>query len=482
MKVKSANVSFDRESFKTFFEKVYKEADGIMQNMLLFYCLAALFFSFFYDTWLVALAIVGICLLLLFLTKILLPKKNTYQYVISGIMATFSFLFLYQMHGMFEMHFWLVVSSLLLVFYQNWKLQIPLAVLTFLHHLVFAYIQNLGFKEVYYSELPQITSTHFTIHLVMVYTVQFIAGFIAHQSYKITVNNAVETLLLNMQQANVEQSIAFAEKIKQGRLDEVYTPNESDRLGRALLDMRESLRAAAEKEEREKFITSGIALMSEILRENANSIQSLCSKVLAGLIEYLEMNQGGIFLLDNTSEEEPFLFQVACYAYGRQKYKEKKVYVGEGLLGQLIIEPETIYMSDIPEDYIEITSGLGGAKPTCLLIVPLKVNKNFVGAIEVASFKLLEPYEISFMEKVAESIASTIQTVKSNEQTRLLLESSQRMTAQLKAQEDEMRRNVIQLQATHEEYLRREQKMREEIEHLKSLLADKEKENIATVE
>jgi methyl-accepting chemotaxis protein len=375
------------------------------------------------------------------------------------------------MHGMFEMHFWILISSLLLIYYQNWRLQIPLAALVLVHHTLFTYIQNLGFKEIYYSELSQVTLTTYLFHLTLVFGVQTLAGLIAYSSYKITLNNAVETLLLNMQQANVEQSIAFAEKIKQGKLDEIYNPNDSDRLGKALLDMRESLRNAADKEEREKFITTGIAMMSEILRENANSIHKLCNKVLAGLIQYLEMNQGGVFLLDK-SENEPFLNLIACYAYERSKYVEKKVYVGEGILGQMIVQSETIYMNDLPEEYIEISSGMGGAKPNCLLIVPLKSNNTFVGVIEVASFRNLEPYEITFMEKVAESIASTIMAVQSNEQTRQLLESSQKMTNQLKSQEDEMRRSVEKLQATQEDYMRREMEMKREIEKLKAMVGD----------
>ncbi|GAB4340808.1 MAG: hypothetical protein OHK0038_20380 [Flammeovirgaceae bacterium] len=471
MRAKSSNVSFDREAFSSFFDKVHKEADGIVQNALLVYFLAALFFSFFFDTWLIGLGIVGVCFLVLFLVKVLLPKKTIYQYVLSGALGMLSFLFLYQMRGMFEMHFWLLISSLLLVYYQNWRLQIPLAVLIFLHHSLFAYIQNLGFKEIYYSELPRVSLTSYLLHLGLVYGVQILTGLIAYSAYKITLNNAVETLLLKMQQANVEQSIAFAEKIKQGKLDEVYNPNESDRLGKALLDMRESLRNAADKEEREKFITTGIATMSEILRENAHSINKLCNKILVGLIQYLGMNQGGVFLLDK-SEKEPFLYLVACYAYERSKYMEKKVYIGEGILGQMIIEPETIYMSELPEDYIEISSGMGGAKPNCLLVVPLKSNNTFVGVIEVASFKTLEPYEISFMEKVAESIASTIIAVQSNEQTRQLLESSQKMTAQLKSQEDELRRSVEKLQATQEEYLHREMEMKREIEKLRAMLGE----------
>jgi PAS domain S-box-containing protein len=97
---------------------------------------------------------------------------------------------------------------------------------------------------------------------------------------------------------------------------------------------------------------------------------------------------------------------------------------------------------------------LGDANPTSVLIVPLKLNEQIFGVVEIASFTEFRDFEMDFVQKIAESIASTISTVKVNARTQRLLEESQEMTEQMRAQEEEMRQNMEELQATQEEMQR----------------------------
>ena len=250
----------------------------------------------------------------------------------------------------------------------------------------------------------------------------------------------------------------FAENIGRGQYDASFSPlSEQDVLGNALLEMRDNLSTVAEEDEIRRWATEGTATFGELLRQNSGSVRELCNAILTHLIEYLHANQGGFFIVqDDEASDELYMTLEACYAWDRQKYIEQKIYRGEGLAGQAWMEKDTLYITDVPDEYVTISSGLGEANPTSILIVPLIVNDEVYGVIEVASFDEYQPHEIEFMKKIAESIASTISTARNNTKTRRLLEETTQMSEQMQAQEEEMRQNMEEIQATQEEMARKQ--------------------------
>jgi PAS domain S-box-containing protein len=258
---------------------------------------------------------------------------------------------------------------------------------------------------------------------------------------------ALETLV-----SGLKSTSNFAENIGKGNYAASFEPlSEEDVLGNSLIEMRNNLQAVAEQDQRRNWATEGMAKFGEILRKQNDNIGNLSDIILSNLVKYMDANQGGLYIVNDENESDPFLEMAACYAWDKKKYIEQKVYPGDGLTGQAWVEKATIYLTDIPENYISITSGLGEANPTCILIVPLKINDEIYGLIEIASFTTFAPYQIEFVEKIAESIASTLSAVKINERTQRLLEESQQLTEQMRAQEEEMRQNMEELQATQEE-------------------------------
>lgn len=256
---------------------------------------------------------------------------------------------------------------------------------------------------------------------------------------------------------NQSDLAGFVEKIGDGNYNIEYTVlGEKDKLGYSINNMRDKLLRLASEDARRKWSTEGIAKFGAILREDSDDLKIVCDKLLSNLVAYLEANQGTIFLLNNEKKDDIFLEMVSAYAWDRKKYITKTVSLGEGLVGQAAIEKGTIYLTDVPDNYITITSGLGDANPRCILIVPLLFDDELFGVMEFASFRVYQDFEVGFVEKVGEILATTISRANINKQTQKLLRDSQKLTEELRTQEEEMRQNLEEMNATQEELQQRE--------------------------
>ncbi len=265
---------------------------------------------------------------------------------------------------------------------------------------------------------------------------------------------------------NLTQIGQFAAAIGEGKLDTEFEPlSEVDQLGNALINMQESLQQAKKdeelnrvEEEKNRWTSNGLAQFSDIVRVSDLDIQQLAYNILKNLVNYLDLSMGAIYIAEEDTEGVVFVPQAAL-AYERQKILDTKIQMGEGLVGRSAFEKMSIYMTDIPENYITIRSGLGDANPNNLFIVPLMAEEEVLGVIELASFDLLADYKRAFVEKLADSIGATLHSAKVNQQTVQLLEQSKVQSEELAAQEEEMRQNLEELQSTQEEAHRREAEM-----------------------
>ncbi|MGB9747473.1 MAG: PAS domain S-box protein [Bacteroidales bacterium] len=249
------------------------------------------------------------------------------------------------------------------------------------------------------------------------------------------------------------------EKISKGDLTETLAEFQPDdkiglllnQLKSYLIKSKEAELKRREEDRQRNWITEGLAKFADLLRENNNNLTDLSYNIIIHLVKYLDANQGGIFLVEQTDGNK-FLELKACYAWGRKKFAKARYEFGEDLVGACALEKDMIFMTDVPDNYIRIRSGLGDANPRCILIVPLMVNGDEIqGVIELASFKVFEPFEQEFIKKVTESIASTIYGVKNTLQTKKLLEQSQQQAEELAQQEEELRQNLEELRATQEQ-------------------------------
>ena len=239
--------------------------------------------------------------------------------------------------------------------------------------------------------------------------------------------------------------------------------SDEDELGNTMLQVRDKLKAVAEQEQQQNIIdeqrnwsVKGQAKFAALLQNDSKKIDEYTYLILSNLISYLNINQGAMFLL---APDDKTLVYSSSYAYDRRKYSDKEFLLGEGLIGNTALERKMTYLTDIPQDYIEITSGLGESAPTSLLIVPLITNDELLGVFELASFRVLQQFELDFCQTIAENIAQSISRFRINSKTEELLEQSKQQTEELSAQEEEMRQNLEEMHATQEEMLRKEAEM-----------------------
>ncbi len=274
-----------------------------------------------------------------------------------------------------------------------------------------------------------------------------------------------------------KQKIIDSEKHKTQRIEEFtknlieedfsqdFESDKNDSLGKSLLNLRDKLKDNKEKDlkrrkedEQRNWIAEGLARFGDILRNEIDDIESLSFNVIKELTKYINATQGGFYILRNDNGQKKYFDMTAFFAYDRKKFADKQIAWGDGLIGTSAAEKKSIYITDVPGDYVNVTSGLGFTNPKSILIVPLIKDEELFGAIEFASLNKIEPHQVDFVEKIAENIASTLSMAEINIKTTRLLEETKAQTEALASQEEEMRQNMEELQATQEEATRQAEK------------------------
>ncbi|MCQ2250940.1 MAG: PAS domain S-box protein [Bacteroidales bacterium] len=266
---------------------------------------------------------------------------------------------------------------------------------------------------------------------------------------------------------NFKKLTEFSNEIAKGNYDsEIGVDAPEGSMAHSLIELRNRLHDTQDEEnkrrledEQRNWIAQGLAKFGDIMRHSNDNINSLSDDVIKSLVHYINASQGGLFIVDDTDPKKVFLEMLSAFAYDRKKFLTKRIAMGDGLIGVCALEKNTIYITDVPSDYMEIESGLGDSRPKSLLIVPLKSEDKILGVIELASFNLLKPYEVHFVEQLCDSIASTLASLRINTRTAELLQESQKKTDELAIREEELRRAMDEMTNARNESQRREAEM-----------------------
>lgn len=355
------------------------------------------------------------------------------------------------------------------------------------------------YKQTYRYKIVLLIAGSFTILIVLLYLFWIVTmlknnieqttttikkltrGEIAH----INVNqksNEIGVLqeAVNFLGQSMKKMAYYARQIGEGNLDvEIEKLGNKDLLSNSLIDMKENLRKSIKEEEKRKkieqtesWIRKGVSEFNDLLRQNYKSINELGFVIISNMVEYLNVNQAGLFVLNDKEKDNVYLDLVAAYAYDRQKFIKRHVKPGDGLIGGVALEKKNIYIDELPNDYIKIESGLGDANPQYLYITPLLNEGELLGVIEIASFNPIEDHEQEFIEKVGHIIAISLANTKASLNTTYLLEQLQRHSEEQAAQEEELRQNLEELEATQENSRKQKQEAEEHENELLKTIAE----------
>lgn len=129
-------------------------------------------------------------------------------------------------------------------------------------------------------------------------------------------------------------------------------------------------------------------------------------RILRNLAKHFQMVQG-LFYLKNPKSG---LFEsIAVYAFSSDQ-DPAPFRIGEGIPGQVAKNKTLLNLKKIPEGYLEIHSGLGQSPPRNILFLPLLLNKEAIGIIEIATFSEIDGETEWTLKNLAKIIGNAIVT------------------------------------------------------------------------
>jgi CheY-like chemotaxis protein/HAMP domain-containing protein len=264
-----------------------------------------------------------------------------------------------------------------------------------------------------------------------------------------------------------------------GRTINVEAQGEVAELKDNINQMIANLRDTTQKNQEQDWLKTNLARFTRML-QGQRDLETVSKMILSELAPLVGAQQGLFYIMDE-EVEQPLLKLLSTYAYRERKQLANRFRLGEGLVGQCALEKDRILISDVPDDYIKINSGLGEATPRNIVVVPVVFEGAVKAVIELASFQHFSDIHLMFFDQLTESIAIVLNTIAASSRTEELLKQSQSLAEELQGQQSELtetnkrlEQQARTLQAS-EEMLKQQreqlQRTNEELEEKAKLLA-----------
>ncbi|MBH8563987.1 response regulator [Nostoc sp. CENA67] len=220
-------------------------------------------------------------------------------------------------------------------------------------------------------------------------------------------------------------------------------------LARTFNEMIVHLRNTTQKNDEQIWLNSNLARFTQML-QGQRDLSSVSRLIMSNLAPLVDAQQGVFYVMDSI-DNQPVLKLLNSYAYQERKHLANQFRLGEGLVGQCALEKQRILLTEVPSDYIRISSGLGEATPINIIVLPVLFETEVKAVIELASFHRFREMHLAFLEQFSEIIGVFLNNIASSWQTQQLLEESQALTEELQLQQEELKQSNQRLEEqTHE--------------------------------
>jgi signal transduction histidine kinase/CheY-like chemotaxis protein len=204
-----------------------------------------------------------------------------------------------------------------------------------------------------------------------------------------------------------------------------------------------NLRDTTSRNEEQDWLKTNLAKFTRMLQGQKDLLT--VGKLILSELAPVVSAQTGIFYIMDSEAPEPELRLLASYAFTERKHLSNRYRLGEGLVGQCALERQPILLTNVPSDYIQISSGLGQAVPMNIIVLPILFEGKVKAVIELASFQGFNPTHEGFLVQLAESIGIVLNTIKANTLTEDLLKQSQSLASELQNRQDELEKTNKEL-------------------------------------
>nr|WP_290221235.1 HAMP domain-containing protein [Trichocoleus desertorum] len=198
-----------------------------------------------------------------------------------------------------------------------------------------------------------------------------------------------------------------------------------------------NLRETTQKNTEQDWLKTNLAKFTRML-QGQRDLETVSKLILSELAPLVSAQHGVFYLMEPGEMHIPFLKLLSTYAYRERKHLANRFSIGEGLVGQCALEKERILLTEVPDDYIKISSGLGEATPRNVVVLPVLFEGQVTAVIELASFRHFSDIHLTFFDQLTESIAIVLNTIAASMRTEELLKQSQSLAEELQVQQKEL--------------------------------------------